>query len=351
MKVYNSEALISRLSIILGEWRNGIRDSLKNYWSQGLGGSSPPSPTLLNKNLMRFFIVILISLLFVFQPAATHAQEINGLIVSPSSAVSPTPQDKEEKNDKKKNGKSVTEPGAEKEKKEALNLLNQRVSGKVTATNFIPYAVHYAVSANVPANTIILILLIPLLATIVVAFRYLIGLSGLGVMVPTALSVTLLATGVTPGFILLAAILFSSFLSRFLLKRIRIMQMPKLALSMLVAAIVIVATLTASATYGIFTVSNLSIFPILLFLLLSDRIVALFMESNLQETIQITAITLLLGILGFLLLSWEAFRSLILLYPELILLLIPINILIGRYFGLRVTEYIKFQPVLKHGNK
>lgn len=31
---------------MLGEWRNGIRDSLKNYWSQGLEGSSPSSPTM-----------------------------------------------------------------------------------------------------------------------------------------------------------------------------------------------------------------------------------------------------------------------------------------------------------------
>jgi hypothetical protein len=297
---------------------------------------------------MRFFLFILIALLFIFQAPTVHAQ-VKGLILSPSPAVSPTPPD--EKNEKKKNTKSVTEPEADQQKKEVLNMLNKRISGDLTFTNFVPYAVAYAVKANVPANTIILILLIPLLATIVVAFRYLIGLSGLGVMVPTALSVTLLATGVTPGFILLAAILFSSFLSRFLLKRIRIMQMPKLALSMLVAAIVLITTLTVSAIYGVFNVSNLSIFPILLFLLLSDRIVALFMERNLQETIQTTAVTLLLGILGFLLLSWEALRFFVLLYPELILLLIPVNILIGRYFGLRVTEYIKFQPVLKHGNK
>jgi hypothetical protein len=75
------------------------------------------------------------------------------------------------------------------------------------------------------------------------------------------------------------------------------------------------------------------------------------MERNLEETILTTAVTLLLGMLGFIILSLDYIRSLVLLYPELIFLLIPINILIGRYFGLRVTEYIKFQPVIKHGSK
>lgn len=129
------------------------------------------------------------------------------------------------------------------------------------------------------------------------------------------------------------------------------MQMPKMALAMFVVAVFLITTLTLSAVYGIFDVTNLSIFPILLLVLLSDRITALFLERNLEETILTTGVTLLLGMLGFVLLSWDALRSLVLLYPELILLLIPLNIVIGRYFGLRVTEYIKFQPVIKHGNK
>lgn len=151
--------------------------------------------------------------------------------------------------------------------------------------------------------------------------------------------------------VMLGAILLASFVSRFIFKKIRIMQMPKMALSMFVVSFFIITTLALCAIFGILDVRNLSIFPILLFILLSDRIVALFLERPLQETFTTTIVTLILGILGYTLLAWEAFRSLILLYPELILLLIPLNILIGRYFGLRVTEYIKFRPVLKHGNK
>jgi hypothetical protein len=297
--------------------------------------------------MMRFFVSLLLGIFITFSQAPiSYAQQTGDLFTTPEPTATASAKEKP-----KKNEKSVTEPEAEPQKQAVLTLLNKRGSGDITYHNFIPHAVLYAVKSGVPANTIILILLLPLLATIIVSFRYIIGLSGLGLLVPIALSVTLLATGVTPGFILLSAIILSSFFSRFLLKRIRIMQMPKMALSMLLAAIFVIATLTASAAYGIFDVSNLSIFPILLFLLLSDRVVALFLEGNLSETIQTTAVTLLLGILGFAILSWESLRSLVLVYPELILLLIPLNILIGRYFGLRVTEYIKFQPVIKHGSK
>jgi hypothetical protein len=287
-------------------------------------------------------LLLIFSFLF-FKPSSAEAQEIN-------QVTSPTPT-APVKEDPKQLKKLLANPESDQEKKEAITLITQRAKGDIGVINFLPYAMLHAIQTGVSANTITLILLLPLLATIIVIFRYIIGLSGLGLMVPLALSVTLLATGVTPGFIILAAILLSSFFSRFILKKIRIMQMPKLALSMWLAAVVVLITLTLSMAYGVFDVRNVSIFPILLFLLLGDRIFALFMEGNLRETIQTTAITLLLGLLGFAILSWIPLRSFVLLYPEFILLLIPLNIMIGRYFGLRMTEYIKFQPVIKHGNK
>jgi len=111
------------------------------------------------------------------------------------------------------------------------------------------------------------------------------------------------------------------------------------------------AALTISSIYGIIDVRSISIFPILLFILLSDRIMTIFLEREFIETVQTTIITLFLAILGFLLLTWTQLRFFILVYPESILLLIPINIMIGRYFGLRMVEYIRFQPILRHGNK
>ena len=129
------------------------------------------------------------------------------------------------------------------------------------------------------------------------------------------------------------------------------MQLPKMALSMLVVAIFIFAALTSGAAAGLLAVRQLSIFPILLFILLSDRIVALLLERTMVETVQITLITLIMGLLGFFLLSYEPLQRFILLYPETVFLLIPINIAIGRYFGLRLSEYFRFATVNKYGSK
>ena len=122
------------------------------------------------------------------------------------------------------------------------------------------------------------------------------------------------------------------------------MQLPKLAISIFVVSILILALVSVRAG-GLISVSQLSIFPVLLMIILSERIVALQLERSFNETITITLVTLLLGIIGFFLLSFSMLRDFVLLYPETVILVIPANILIGRYFGLRLNEYFRFSHI------
>ena len=129
------------------------------------------------------------------------------------------------------------------------------------------------------------------------------------------------------------------------------MLIPKMALSLLVVSLFVLLALIASASADILIVKQLSIFPVLLFIILSDKIVALQLGRSWKEITSITAMTIIIGVAGYLLLSAEYIRDFILLYPEAVLLLIPLNIVIGRYFGLRMTEYFRFSQVKDHGTK
>lgn len=249
---------------------------------------------------------------------------------------------------KKIEKEDITKPEQIETKGEFFELFSKRPVQKPGVTNFLAYTVQYAVAEGVPANTIILILLLPFLATGIAFVRHILGLPTLGILVPVALSITLLATGISTGLLLLAVILLGSTLARILLKKIRIMHMPKLALSTLLLSLVVFSALVLGALNDVLTVKKLSIFPVLIMILLSERIVALQLEHQFRDTAIITFTNIVLGILGFIILSSGQIQNLILLYPEGIFLLIPINIAIGRYFGLRVTEYFRFNDIVEH---
>lgn len=245
----------------------------------------------------------------------------------------------------------ITQPEEPEEKDKFLVLFNSRPANTLTPTNFIAFFVQRSVAAGVPANTIVLILLLPFLATFFAFARIVVGLTTMEMLVTIILSIAFIATGVTIGAILLFTIIIASFFSRVLLKRLKIMQLPKMAMSILIVSVFVFIALSMSALLDVVKVTQISIFPILVFILISDKIVTLQLQRNYFETVKITIVTVTIAAIGFLFLSSARIQNFILIYPETILILIPINIVIGRYFGLRLSEYIRFSSLFKNGNK
>ena len=66
-------------------------------------------------------------------------------------------------------------------------ILKEQKLGSVWPMNPIKYAIRSAVSAGVPANTLALLLLLPLIASVIAATRHLVGLRGFGIFLPAAL--------------------------------------------------------------------------------------------------------------------------------------------------------------------
>lgn len=282
---------------------------------------------------------------------ATFATDEADLLLASESGTIASPSAEEIEKLEIIRKEDITQPENPGERGEFFELFSRRPISSPTLFNLIAYFIQSAVRIGIPANTVILVLLLPLLATVIAFARHIIGLPTLGIIVPVALSITLLATGITAGALLLFAIVIGSIFARILLKRIRIMHMPKMSLSVFMVSIMVLVTLVLGASNGLLVVKQLSIFPVLLLILLSERIIALQIDRKLWETSIITLTNLGLGVAGFLILSSTMVRETVLLYPELTLLLVPINIAIGRYFGLRLTEYFRFKKVLNHGRK
>ena len=305
---------------------------------------------------MKYAILFLFVLSFLLVPGKSHAQDFfRTLNTQPISLTATDSADasesaKEAEAIARIQSEDVTRPEGP-EDQQALNLFKQRPAEEFSGLNVMAFLVQAAVKAGVPSRTVILILLLPMLATIIAFIRHVIGLPSIGMLVPVALSITLLSTGITAGLILLGTIIFASTVARILLKKVRIMQLPKMAFSMFIVSIFLFLALTVSALAGILVVKQLSIFPVLLLILLSEQIIAVQQERSAQEMIIISMVTFAIGILGFLLLSSIILRNTILLYPEFILVLIPLNVIVGRYFGLRLMEYFRFSSIMRHASK
>ena len=81
---------------------------------------------------------------------------------------------------------------------------------------------------------------------------------------------------------------------------------------------------------------------------LAEKFVATQIEKGSRAATFLAGETLLISLIGYALIRWDAFMILILNHPWLILLTFIVNFTLGKWSGLRITEYIRFRKVIAH---
>ena len=215
--------------------------------------------------------------------------------------------------------------------------------------NFLQYAISQAIDKGVSPDTIVLVLLFPLVASLIAAARHLLGFQGFGIFVPAALTVALVATGIKVGLILFLAIYLMANLARKITQKLKLQYLPRMALLMWFISVGVLAVLLGAVNLpAVSSLSDASIFPILILILLTENFIEVQTGKSRHEAFNLITQTLLLAVGMALLLRLELFQKFVLLNPELFLVLVAaFDWFVGKYTGLRALEYLKFKKLAK----
>jgi len=215
--------------------------------------------------------------------------------------------------------------------------------------NPIRVIVNRAIRRGVPENTIVLLLLLPLIASIVSELHYVVGVSGYGIFMPTRMAVALLATGLRAGLILFIAILGVTLLGNMILRKWKLHFWPGRSITLLIISLTVFAILALAAYFGVSDVEKISIFPILFMILLTEEFIRTQLSKSKKEALRLTVGTLLLAIFGATLMKTGWLRDFVLEYSEIVILtVIVVNIIVGRYGGIRLTEIKRFKGAIRN---
>jgi len=243
----------------------------------------------------------------------------------------------------------ITETGG-KAKGELEQFLSDNPVGQLKVTNVLQHTIRLAVSQGVPANTIVLIFLFPLITSLIAAFRHLVGLRGFGIFVPAILAVALVATGILAGVTLFAVILLVATLARIITRKMKLQYLPRMALVIWLVSLGVFLALFAASLVGFKEAAVISIFPILILILLAENFIEVQLSKSRREAVKVTFESLLMAIVASTMVSISGVQKAVLIYPELFVLTVAVfNMLVGRYAGLRVMEFFKFRELLRQG--
>lgn len=218
---------------------------------------------------------------------------------------------------------------------------------KIGLTNFLSYTVNYLVNRGVSSENIFLILMLPVIAATVTFARQFLGIKTFGIYTPTIITLSFVATGLKYGLLLFVIILVSATLMRFILKKINLLYLPRMAILLTIVAFAILGMFALGAIFGRAGLISLSIFPILILIILSEKFIAMQIEKGGRQTIGLTFETLLVSVGGYYLVTWPWFKTLILGYPEIVLLTLVVDLLLGKWIGLRLSEHLRFRELRK----
>ena len=252
---------------------------------------------------------------------------------------------------KEKIDEDITETSG-KQKSVLATHLDDNPIGALSWNNIIQKAIRKAVAAGMPANIIVLLLIFPIIASIVALSRHVIGLKGFGIYIPSVLSVAFVSTGIITGVIIFMAVLLSSIVTRSLVKRFKLPLLPRTAMLLFGVSTAMLALLLIGSVYNVDLVLNISIFPLLIIILLTENFMETQLFSSQKEAFSITFETLIVAVLCSFIIGSEEIQKFVILRPELVLIGVAItNLAIGRYTGLRLLEYMRFRELIfREGN-
>jgi len=215
--------------------------------------------------------------------------------------------------------------------------------------------VEFMILKGANQTTIILLLMVPLVATLVSVARHFIGIKSYGIFTPVLLSVAYASisentkTALVYGLSITFAAIVGSFVLQYILdvnkyKVFRMHYLPKLGIIMTSVAIglLFMFLIAASLDKSFVAIDPL---PFLLIIILAESFSTKAFNKGFRTAFGISIETIILALIGYFVIIFEPLRRLLLDHPEVILLALPINFIVGKFVGLRVSELIRFSDI------
>ena len=203
-----------------------------------------------------------------------------------------------------------------------------------------------AVQAQVPLPALSLILVLPLIAFFLVILRNVVGLETFGTFSPMLLSLAFLTTGIVWGMIVFAIIVGVGTGLRLALQGLRLHLVSRVAILIAVVAVSMVGLTVLGATLGIGALLHVGIFPMVIMANIIENFTNTQLERGTGEAFRLTLHTLLVATVSYIGIESAGLKPLVLTFPELLVVVIGIELLLGRWRGLRFLEYVHFTRLL-----
>lgn len=211
----------------------------------------------------------------------------------------------------------------------------------------------YLITQGVPSENLYLILVLPLIALLVSFFRYFVGLKTFGMYEPIVLAYALFLispdflVGLKFGLPLIFLAWLVSEITKRALEKARLHYIAKVSIKVSIASVLYIIALLLAAVLGKNGYFTVNPFAVVAIIALIEAVSLFQIKSGNLKTNLISIETMFMAIASYFIISNRYIEDFFLGFPYIVILPIVANFFVGKWSGLRLSEYVRFKDTTK----
>lgn len=191
------------------------------------------------------------------------------------------------------------------------------------------------------------ILTVPLGVILLVFLRNVVGVSTFGTFMPVLIALAFRETTLAWGIVLFSVVVGAGLLVRVYLEYLKLLVVPRLA-SVLIVVIVLMAFFSVlTHKVGLDRGLSVALFPLVIITMTIERMSIVWDENGPAAALRQGLGSLATAAACYFVMTIDYMEHLLFVYPEILLVLLAVSILLGRYAGYRLTELWRFRDLAK----
>jgi len=190
------------------------------------------------------------------------------------------------------------------------------------------------------------LLMVPIGALVMVVMRNLVGIDAFGTFMPVLIALAFRETQLLWGVALFVLLVALGLSIRFLLERLRLLLVPRLTAVLIVVVLLMLLISVVGHRFGMETGLSVALFPMVIIAMTIERMSVVWEERGPADAIRAGLGSLLIAVIAFIIMGLAWLEHIVFTFPEVLLVVLAVVLLAGRYTGYRLLELKRFRAMV-----
>jgi len=192
-------------------------------------------------------------------------------------------------------------------------------------------------------QTFRILLLVPLGALLITLLKNFVGFQTFGIFMPVLMALAFRNTGLFYGLGIFAAIVLIGYVARRGLDRMRLLLIPRMSVLVTLVIFCFIILALLGNRFGVRQFMAVGLLPFVILTMTIERFFVVVEEHGMRTAMETALGSAAVSVITYLIIQWEVLQITFFVYPELLLFVMGLQILAGRYTGYRLSELIRFR--------